>query len=184
MTVANPDRGQSEAITLGLHDVSPQDMVDVMADDVALEMGWGRLLFGQTFADPAKLAEVLRQESLGRRDICMYAREPHVLVSMAPAELFIDPSHTYRLRFSDDDGPGPSPTGFRRRRCSSPPASPSTAAPRWPSDCSRSFRPLRSPGGGWRSRRSCCSPGGDRGDSRGPGGNWPQPACSAPCSPP
>ncbi len=28
------------------------------------------------------------------------------------AELFIDPSHTYRLRFSDDDEPAPSPTGF------------------------------------------------------------------------
>ena len=97
----------------------PQDLVDVMADDVALEMGWGRLLFGQTFADPEKLAEVLRQESLGRRDICIYAREPHVLVSMAPAELFIDPSHTYRLRFSDDDGPDPSPTGFSVRALAS-----------------------------------------------------------------
>src|SRR6476659_9626047 len=119
MTVVNPDRSQSEAITLGLHDASPQDMVDVMANDVALEMGWGRLLFGQTFADPAKLAEVLRQESLGRRDICIYAREPHVLVSKAPAELFIDPSHTYRLRFSDDEGPDPSPTGFSVRALAS-----------------------------------------------------------------
>ena len=36
----------------------------------------------------------------GRRDICIYAREPHVLVARAPAELFIDPSHTYRLRFA------------------------------------------------------------------------------------
>ena len=115
MTVVNPDRSQSEAITLGLHDASPQDMVEAMADDVVLEMGWGRLLFGQTFAAPEKLAEVLRQESLGRRDICIYAREPHVLVSMAPAELFIDPSHTYRLRFSEDDGPDLSPTGFSVR---------------------------------------------------------------------
>ena len=115
MTVVNPDRSQSEAITLGLHDASPRDMVEAMSDDVVLEMGWGRLLFGQTFAAPEKLAEVLRQESLGRRDICIYAREPHVLVSMAPAELFIDPSHTYRLRFSEDDGPDLSPTGFSVR---------------------------------------------------------------------
>ena len=74
-----------------------------MADDVVLELGWGRLIFGQTFADADKLAEVLRGETHGRRDICIYAREPHVLVSRAPAELFIDPSHTYRLRFSEDD---------------------------------------------------------------------------------
>ncbi len=102
MTALDPDDGPSEAITLGLHDASPQHMVDVMADDVVLEMGWGRLIFGQTFAEPEKLAEVLRQEGPGRRDICIYAREPHVLVARAPAELFIDPSHTYRLRFSDD----------------------------------------------------------------------------------
>src|SRR6185503_19342873 len=115
MTAVEPHEDHPEAITLGLHDASPQHLVDAMSDDVSLELGWGRLIFGQTFADPAKLAEVLRQESLGRRDICMYAREPHVLVSMAPAELFIDPSHTYRLRFSDKDGPGPSPTGFSVR---------------------------------------------------------------------
>ncbi|WP_099040229.1 N-acetylglutaminylglutamine synthetase [Mycobacterium neglectum] len=113
MTTLNPD--STEAITLGLHDASPQHLVDAMANDVAVEMGWGRLIFGQTFADPAKLAEVLRQEGHGRRDICMYAREPHVLVAMAPAELFIDPSHTYRLRFSDEDAPAPSPTGFTIR---------------------------------------------------------------------
>ncbi len=65
--------------------------------DVALECGWGRLLFGQTFADHERLiAEVAREEP-GRRDICMYVQEPHVAVAKAPQELFIDPSHTYRL---------------------------------------------------------------------------------------
>ena len=51
MTTLDPDH--TEAITLGLHDASPQHLVDAMADDVAIEMGWGRLIFGQTFADPA-----------------------------------------------------------------------------------------------------------------------------------
>lgn len=115
MTALGPDSEQTEAITLGLHDASPQHLVDAMADDVVIEMGWGRLIFGQTFADPAKLAEVLRHEGPGRRDICMYAREPHVLVSMAPAELFIDPSHTYRLRFGEDDDLDKAPTGFTVR---------------------------------------------------------------------
>jgi GNAT-family acetyltransferase (TIGR03103 family) len=113
VTTLDPDN--TEAITLGLHHASPQHLVDAMADDVVIEMGWGRLIFGQTFPDPARLAEVLRQEGPGRRDICMYAREPHVLVSMAPAELFIDPSHTYRLRFAGDDEPPPAPTGFTVR---------------------------------------------------------------------
>ena len=120
MTALEPDEGHSEAITLGLHDASPQHMVDVMADDVVLEMGWGRLIFGQTFADPQQLAEVLRHEEPGRRDICIYAREPHVLIAKAPAELFIDPSHTYRLRFSDGDEPIKRPNGFGVRTLESP----------------------------------------------------------------
>jgi GNAT-family acetyltransferase (TIGR03103 family) len=103
MTVLDPDEDHPEAITLGLHHASPQHLVDAMADDVVLDLGWGRLIFGQTFADPEKLAEVLRREGPGRRDICIYARESHVVVAGSPTELFIDPSHTYRLRFSDDE---------------------------------------------------------------------------------
>jgi GNAT-family acetyltransferase (TIGR03103 family) len=109
------DPGHTEAITLGLHDASPQHLVDAMADDVVLELGWGRLIFGQTFADPETLAEVLQRERTGRRDICIYARESHVLVAKSPSELFIDPSHTYRLRFSEDGAPGREPVGFTVR---------------------------------------------------------------------
>ncbi len=120
MTAVEPHEDHPEAITLGLHDASPQHLVDAMADDVALELGWGRLIFGQTFAEPAKLAEVLRQEGRGRRDICIYAREPQVLVSMAPAELFIDPSHTYRLRFAADDAADGLQNGFTVRTLERP----------------------------------------------------------------
>jgi hypothetical protein len=94
MTTLEPGEDHPEAITFGLHDASPQHLVAAMADDVVLELGWGRLIFGQTFADPEELARVLRQEAAGRRDICIYARESHVLVARSPAELFIDPSHT------------------------------------------------------------------------------------------
>ncbi|MGB2919493.1 MAG: N-acetylglutaminylglutamine synthetase [Mycobacterium sp.] len=111
----DPDEDHPEGITLALHDASPPHMVDAMADDVVLELGWGRLIFGQTFADQEKLAEVLRQEGHGRRDICIYAREPHVLVSKAPAELFIDPSHTYRLRFAESEETAPTLRGFSVR---------------------------------------------------------------------
>ncbi|MCM0674526.1 N-acetylglutaminylglutamine synthetase [Micromonospora phytophila] len=65
--------------------------------DVVLDCGWGRLVFGQTFADQAAVAAVLRSEAAGSRDICIYLRDPHVLVSRLPDELFIDPSLTYRL---------------------------------------------------------------------------------------
>ena len=103
-----------EAITLGLHDAPPAHLVDVMPANVVLDLSWGRLVFGQTFSDPDELADVLRREGPGRRDICMYAREAHVVVARSPHELFIDPSHTYRLRFSDESLDW-SPTGITVR---------------------------------------------------------------------
>ncbi|WP_341719077.1 N-acetylglutaminylglutamine synthetase [Micromonospora sp. FIMYZ51] len=74
-------------------------------EGVVLDCGWGRLVFGQTFPDQAAVADVLRSEAAGARDICIYLRDPHVLVSRLPDELFIDPSLTYRL-----------PLGGARRR--------------------------------------------------------------------
>ena len=68
--------------------------------DAWVDCGWGRLIFGQTFTDARRLADVIRDEAKGRRDVAMYMREPHVVVSYAPQELFIDPSLTYRLDFS------------------------------------------------------------------------------------
>jgi GNAT-family acetyltransferase (TIGR03103 family) len=103
MTVIDPSGDHTEAITMGLHDASPPELVEAMAKDVELELGWGRLIFGQTFADSQQLVEALRREGPGRRDICIYARESHVVVAEAPSELFIDPSHTYRLRFTDSE---------------------------------------------------------------------------------
>jgi GNAT-family acetyltransferase (TIGR03103 family) len=123
MTVVGPPEDHPEAITLGLHDATPPHLVDAMAKDVELELGWGRLIFGQTFADAGTLAEVLRREAPGRRDICIYARESHVVVAGAPSELFIDPSHTYRLRFTDEseeDKSPPSPVGVTVRPLNDP----------------------------------------------------------------
>jgi GNAT-family acetyltransferase (TIGR03103 family) len=123
MTAIGPSEDHPEAITLGLHDASPPHMVDAMAKDVELELGWGRLIFGQTFADPNTLAEALRREAAGRRDICIYARESHVVVAGAPSELFIDPSHTYRLRFTEasrKEEPTPSPVGVTVRTLNDP----------------------------------------------------------------
>lgn len=118
MSGADPSQNHPEPITLGLHEPAPPELMESMANDVELDLGWGRLIFGQTFADSAALADVLRQEAPGRRDICIYAREPHVIVAEAPNELFIDPSHTYRLRFADDsenEDPASAPAGVTVR---------------------------------------------------------------------
>ncbi len=116
-----PFEDHTEAITLALHDASPPHLVDAMDKDVELELGWGRLIFGQTFADAHKLAEAMRGEAPGRRDICIYARESHVVVAGAPTELFIDPSHTYRLRFYGQSGTDhPDPVGVTVRTLNDP----------------------------------------------------------------
>ncbi|HEX5739860.1 MAG TPA: N-acetylglutaminylglutamine synthetase [Hydrogenophaga sp.] len=62
--------------------------------------GWGRLIAGHTFADPADIATALLQEAPGQRDIAFYLDKPHVVVAHAPAQLFIDPSETFRLALS------------------------------------------------------------------------------------
>jgi GNAT-family acetyltransferase (TIGR03103 family) len=73
------------------------DLPEGVRADVVLECGWGRIVFGQTFTSADRLRAALRGEESGQRDICMYPREPHVLVAQSPYELFLDPSHTYRL---------------------------------------------------------------------------------------
>jgi GNAT-family acetyltransferase (TIGR03103 family) len=73
------------------------DLPEGVLSDVVLECGWGRIVFGQTFTSAERLVSALRGEASGHRDICIYPREPHVLVASAPTELFLDPSHTYRL---------------------------------------------------------------------------------------
>ena len=68
-----------------------------MSENVVVDCGWGRLLFAQTFSDPRMLVAALCDELPNRRDIALYVPDPHVAVSLAPQEIFLDPSHTFRL---------------------------------------------------------------------------------------
>ena len=68
--------------------------------DFALDCGWGCLIFGQTFDQPETLIAQIRGELPERRDIAIYISDPHVLLANAPQEVFLDPSHTYRLDLS------------------------------------------------------------------------------------
>ena len=92
----------------------PETAGKSMKRDAAVDCGWGRLLFGQTYGDPAELARDLEGEADGRRDVAFYAREPHVVLSHAPLNLFLDPSHAFRLDLRDDDLPS-SPIGLTVR---------------------------------------------------------------------
>jgi GNAT-family acetyltransferase (TIGR03103 family) len=87
-----------------------------MAENVTVDCGWGRLLFAHTFPDLPELAKALREETQGRRDIALYLRDPHVALSLAPQELFLDPSHTYRLWLANYRTGRRRPRGFTVRR--------------------------------------------------------------------
>ena len=78
---------------------------------VVQDLGWGRLVFGQTCDDPDQFGTALRAEASGRRDIGMYLDAPHVFVALHPQEFFIDPSFTYRIDLTTplDYEPAPVP---------------------------------------------------------------------------
>ncbi len=80
--------------------------------NAVVDCGWGRLIFGQTFDDDRTLADVIKQESPGKRDIAMYLRNPHVVISQSPQSVFLDPSHTYRLWLDRYRSPHLRPRGF------------------------------------------------------------------------
>lgn len=82
----------------------------------ALHCGWGRLLIGHTYPDPASLAEALQQEQPGERDIALYVAAPQQLLAQAPHQLFLDPSDTLRLWFTDYRQAQRVFRGFRIRR--------------------------------------------------------------------
>jgi len=65
--------------------------------NAVIDCGWGRLLFAQTFTEPAEMVTTLCDEQPNRRDIALYVTDPHVAVSLAPQEVFLDPSHTFRI---------------------------------------------------------------------------------------
>ncbi|MCY1355373.1 Glutathione biosynthesis bifunctional protein GshAB [compost metagenome] len=83
---------------------------------LALHCGWGRLLVGHTFPDSRSLAAELLNEQPGERDIALYVAAPQKVLSYAPQQLFLDPSDTLRLWFSDYRQAARTFRGFRIRR--------------------------------------------------------------------
>jgi GNAT-family acetyltransferase (TIGR03103 family) len=92
----------------------PQQLGSAVAPqaNAAVDCGWGRLILGHTFSTPAGIATALRNEQPGQRDIAMYLNDPHVMLALAPQDLFLDPSHTFRLDLAAPFPDGRVPAGF------------------------------------------------------------------------
>lgn len=82
----------------------------------AVDCGWGRLLIGHTYADPGTLAADLLDERAGERDIALYVAAPQRVLARAPQQLFLDPSVTLRLWFTDYRPASSIYRGFNIRR--------------------------------------------------------------------
>lgn len=80
--------------------------------------GWGRVLFGQTFAEPEDIAHEMLREAPDKRDIAAYITEPHVVLSYAPQRLFLDPSDMMRLSLDGLSEVPPNPAFDIRRAVS------------------------------------------------------------------
>ena len=87
--------------------------------EAVVDCGWGRLIFGHTFRDASSVTKALSAEAEDRRDIVMYLRDPHVVTAQAPQEVFLDPSHTYRLWLRQYRPARSRPKGFICRRVNS-----------------------------------------------------------------
>lgn len=107
---------QGSATLRGFGEGDPQHKGTPLKPNAVVDCGWGRLVFAHTFGDNAELAGTLLEEAPGQRDIGLYLRDPHVVLAMAPQELFLDPSHTYRLWFFKYLPARVQPRGFRVRR--------------------------------------------------------------------
>ena len=83
---------------------------------MSLHCGWGRLLIGHTYPDAAMLAAELLNERQGERDIALYVAAPQQVLAQSPQQLFLDPSDTLRLWFSDYRPAQRVFRGFRIRR--------------------------------------------------------------------
>lgn len=64
---------------------------------VVVDCGWGKLLFANTYASTEELVEALGSEDPGQRNVALYVPDPHVVLSLYPQQVFLDPSHTFRL---------------------------------------------------------------------------------------
>ncbi len=61
-----------------------------------IDSGWGRVLYGPSFASPVELAQTLLEEKDGKRDIALHVDSPQLVLAEAPSNLFLDPSLIFR----------------------------------------------------------------------------------------
>jgi len=65
--------------------------------NVRIELGWGKVLFAQTYQNAESLVKDLLDEETGKRNLAFYVQKPQVALDLAQDKLFLSPSLAYRL---------------------------------------------------------------------------------------
>lgn len=68
--------------------------------NVSVDLGWGKLLFAQTYRTPQNLVKQLLEEGTNKRNLAFYVQKPQVLLALGKGKIFLDPSLAYRLNLT------------------------------------------------------------------------------------
>ncbi|MBU2513725.1 N-acetylglutaminylglutamine synthetase [bacterium] len=107
---------EEESPTLSNWNTASTNRFKQMKNDISLDIGWGKLVFAHTYNDQKKIAKVLLDERADERNIAFYVPDPHVILSQAPQDVFLDPSHTFRIWLEDYKSLLSANSGFIVRR--------------------------------------------------------------------
>ena len=77
------------------------DYKEIVKKNASVQCGWGRVIFAHTFPTSDAVLNSLSKEKDEQRDIAFYVNDPHVIAASSPNEVFLDPSHTYRIWFEN-----------------------------------------------------------------------------------
>ncbi|MDY6943176.1 MAG: N-acetylglutaminylglutamine synthetase [Pseudomonadota bacterium] len=100
--------------------MTEQEILEAETGTHHVYCGWGRVIFANHCGDAETVAAELVHENRGKRDIAVYVANPHVVLSYAPQQLFLDPSDMLRLDLSKADAEPPNYPGLVFRRLESP----------------------------------------------------------------
>ncbi len=68
-----------------------------MKENIIVDCGWGKLLFGETFSDTKKTISELKKERKAERNILFYPLDPQLMMTSHAQDFFLNPAYIYKL---------------------------------------------------------------------------------------
>ena len=68
-----------------------------MKENVSVDCGWGKLLFGETFSETKKTITELKKERKTERNVLFYPLDPQLMMTSNAQDFFLNPAYIYKL---------------------------------------------------------------------------------------